>query len=326
MSPPIELIFGAFTMNTYTPEIREEFLKLLEEYDVKAIDTAYSYVDSEKILGELDAPGRFTIHTKAPGFRPGKLKRENLIAGMEKSLRDLKVDCVDTYYLHSPDPVTPVSEIMDTIQELYEAGKFKRFGISNFTTQELTSLYTYASSKSYILPTIYKGNYNPIARHSETELFPLLRNLGISFRAYSPLAGGFLAKSPEDMARAAADKGGRFDTSTAIGQMYDIMYNKPALKGILGEWDAISKEAGVSKAALANRWVAFHSALDGERFGDGMIMGARRPEQLREMLEAVREGPLEEWVVKRIDAIWKVVKDDAPVDNYVDAASCALDN
>lgn len=44
MSPPIELIFGAFTMNTYTPEIREEFLKLLEEYDVKAIDTAYSYV------------------------------------------------------------------------------------------------------------------------------------------------------------------------------------------------------------------------------------------------------------------------------------------
>ncbi|GAD99969.1 KLTH0E01474p [Paecilomyces variotii No. 5] len=326
MPPAIDIIFGAFPMNSYSPETREEFLKLLDEYDVKAIDTAYSYTDSEKTLGELDAPARFTIHTKAPGFRPGKLKRENLLAGMEKSLRDLKVDYVDTYYLHSPDPATPMSEIMDTIQELYQAGKFKRFGISNFTTQELTTLYTYASSKSYILPTVYEGNYNPIARHSERELFPLLRKLGMSFRAYSPLAGGFLAKSPEDMARAMADKGGRFDTSTPIGKMYDIMYNRPALKGILGEWDAISREAGVSKPALANRWVAFHSALDGKRFGDGMIMGARRPEQLREMLEAVRDGPLPESVVRRIDAIWEIVKDDAPVDNYVEAANCAVDN
>lgn len=128
------------------------------------------------------------------------------------------------------------------------------------------------------------------------------------------------------MARAAEDKGGRFDTSTRIGQIYDKMYNRPALRDILAEWDAISKESGISKAALAIRWVAFHSAMDGKRYGDRIIMGARKPQQLREMLEAVKAGPLQEGIANRIDAIWKFVKDEAPGDAYAEATRSAVHN
>lgn len=155
-----------------------------------------------------------------------------------------------------------------------------------------------------------------MARHIEADLFPLLRKLGIYFNAYSPLAGGFLSKSPEDLANATEDKGGRFDTSTRIGQIYDSMYNRPALRAALAEWDAISKESGICKTALACRWLAFSSALDADKYGDGIVLGARRLQQLQEVLEALKQGPLEDAIVKRIQEVWEIAKPEAPVNTY----------
>jgi aflatoxin B1 aldehyde reductase len=97
--------------------------------------------------------------------------------------------------------------------------------------------------------------------------------------------------------------------------MYRAMYGKPALLEALEEWDAIAKEAGVSKAALAYRWVLYHSALKGG-FGDGCIIGATRTEQLEETLHDIKEGPLPKGAVERIEAIWGRVEHEAPVDNY----------
>ena len=161
------------------------------------------------------------------------------------------------------------------------------------------------------MPSVYQGNYNPVSRHYEETLFPLLRELKISFYAYSPIAGGFLTKSPESLGGA----GGRWDPNSQIGGLYHKIYNKPALLNALSEWQSIAEEAEISKAALAYRWVTHNSILTGEH-GDGIIVGASKVEQLKQSLDAIAQGPLEPSIVKKIDHLWKTVKDEAPIDNY----------
>ena len=130
-------------------------------------------------------------------------------------------------------------------------------------------VYVYAASKGYVLPTVFQGNYNPVARHYETALLPLLRELNIAFYAYSPLAGGFLVKDAQTLNTGGGQ--GRWDPNQPIGKVYNEMYNKPSLLEALSEWEAIANEARVSKAALAYRWVMYDSKLNAEH-GDGMIV------------------------------------------------------
>ena len=132
------------------------------------------------------------------------------------------------------------------------------------------------------------------------------------FFAYSPLAGGFLVKSPEYITEASD---GRWDKNSFAGKLYGAMYNKPSLIKALGDWDSISKDTGISRAALAYRWVAWNSILEPD-LGDGIIIGASSAEQLDETLKAIEDGPLEKGVVEGIQKIWMAVKDDAPLDNY----------
>ncbi len=132
------------------------------------------------------------------------------------------------------------------------------------------------------------------------------------FYAYSPLAGGFLVKSPAIIKSGGV---GRWDPTSYAGQLYHRLYNKKSMVEALSEWEAIATEFGVSKAALAYRWVEYNSTLSGS-YGDGMIIGATRPEQLEQTLEAIKAGPLPDAAVKRIGKVWEMVKDEAPVDNY----------
>lgn len=162
-----------------------------------------------------------------------------------------------------------------------------------------------------MLPTVYQGNYNPVSRHSEKDLFPLLRKLNMSFWAYSPIAGGFLVRS----AQAIKEGQGRFNKATGIGKIYHDLYAKPSLLSALEHWESLAEKVGTTKAGLAYRWVRFNSALKGAS-EDGLILGASSPVQLEQTLKCLAEGPLPQEVLPDIENIWKTVKDDAPVDNY----------
>lgn len=83
---------------------------------------------------------------------------------------------------------------------------------------------------------------------------------------------------------------------------------------MLADYGKLAEESGVSRVGLAYRWVRYHSALKGE-LGDEMIIGANSGKQFRETVEEIEKGPLEPWVVERIDGLWELVKDDAPIDN-----------
>ncbi|KAF4918971.1 Oxidoreductase sirO, partial [Colletotrichum viniferum] len=164
-------------------------------------------------------------------------------------------------------------------------------------------------SKGWVVPTVYQGNYNPLTRSFEKTLFPTLRKLGISFYAYSPTAGGFLAKTKQQI----VDGAGRFGKEGgAQGFFYNEMYNKPSMLEALATWNEIAQDAGVSGYDLATRWVAFNSALD-PAHEDGIVMGASSVSQLGDNLAGLKKGPLPVAIDSRIDKVWDKVFHEAPV-------------
>ncbi|KAI9740319.1 MAG: hypothetical protein M1834_004898 [Cirrosporium novae-zelandiae] len=180
-----------------------EAFSILKKHGVNKLDSAQAYHGSEQKLGALKARTEhgFAIDTKWPG----------------ESLEKLQVKWVDIFYIHSPDFKTPLEDTLAGVNEAYKSGIFQRFGLSNYPPQEVQKVYDVCKANGYILPTVYQENHSAIARKQEEILFPVLRKLGISFYAYSPIAGGFLTKSKQQI-----EAGG---TRFSKDQMYGIYHS-----------------------------------------------------------------------------------------------------
>jgi aflatoxin B1 aldehyde reductase len=207
-----------------------------------------------------------------------------------------------------------LEETLAGIDDLYRAGTFDRFGLSNFTAAEVEETIRIAKEKNYIVPSVYQGNYNAVARRTETELFPILREHGMAFYAYSPIAGGFLTKTRAALSQSSEIEG-RWSRETAFGQLYHALYNKPRLLEALDMWNDISETTKIPRAELAYRWIVYHSHLDG-KYGDAVVIGASRIMQLEQTLAGLRRGPLPEAAWKRIADIWEIVKHESILDSY----------
>lgn len=158
------------------------WLDVCKKHNVTHADTGIFYAGSEKMLGELDAGADFVIDTKNPGgFAPGSLTSENLIQEHKKSLEELKVDSVDILYIHAPDDSVTLESWLPAMDQLFRQGLIKRFGLSNFLPKQVQEVYEHCMQKGYVLPSVYEGNYSPVARRPEIELLPLLREYGMAF-------------------------------------------------------------------------------------------------------------------------------------------------
>lgn len=311
---PFKVVFGAAGIGNAekyaSPEDVQPLLDALDKEGITLIDTAQLYGQSETMLGKLKAGDKYGLDTKwFGGFKAGTATKDNIIRSAKDSIKALGVKNVDIFYIHAPDTSIPFSETLDGINEVYKLGLFKRLGISNFTPPQVQEVYDYCKSKDYPLPTVYQGNYSAVARIPEDELFPLLRKLNITFYAYSPLAGGLLTKTPQDI----KDGAGRFNE----GSIYYNLYHKPAYMKALEQWEQIAKDEGIDRAELGFRWTAWNSKIDHSgKSGDALIVGASRPEQVGKTLAYLRNGPLSEKAVKAIDKVWEGIKHEAPVDNF----------
>lgn len=311
----VQTVFGGGSIGALgkfgAPEQAAEALESLLAAGVGTIDTARIYPGSEEAIGKQEKRTQFTIDTKVPGgFAPGTAHKDIIVAHAKEALEKLNIKQLDILYIHSPDSEIPLDDTLAGINEAHKLGIFKRFGLSNYAPEDVQRVYDLAKEKGYPLPEVYQGNYNPVARHLEKNLFPVLRKLNIVFYAYSPLAGGFLTKSAADLDAGA----GRFNKD-ALGGMYVSMYDKPTLREGLKTWNQIADKEGVSKAELAYRWVAHHSALTEE--GDAVIFGASSIRQIEQTAGGIKKGKLSAEAVKGIDALWESVKAEAPVDNYI---------
>lgn len=300
---------GALGFNT--EEKASQAIDALLAAGVTTIDTARIYSGSEEALGKQEKRTQFTIDTKVPGgFGPGTATKDTIVEHAKEALDKVKIKQFDILYIHSPDPEIPLEDTLAGINEAHRAGIFRRFGLSNYAPADVQRVYDLAKAKAYPLPEVYQGNYNPVARHLEKDLFPVLRKLNILFYAYSPLAGGFLTKTAGDLDAGA----GRFNKDS-FGGMYSGMYDKPSLREGLVAWNKIADKEGVPKAELAYRWVAHHSALTEE--GDGVIFGASKLSQIEQTAAGIHKGKLSDEAVKSIDQLWETVKAEAPINNYV---------
>lgn len=244
------------------------------------------------------------------------MTKERIISDTKDSLAKLGMSKVHIFHFHSPDTETPLEEQLAGVDAAYQMGAFEKFGLSNYTPAQVQAVYDVCKEKGYVLPTVYQGLYSPVNRKAEEELLPLLRKLGIAFNSYSPLAGGFLTKS-----RTYVQNGeGRFDKTSFAG-LYGKLYDTPAYLDALEEWEKIADEEDVSKAAMAYRWVNYHSPLKPD-FGDGMIIGGRLT-QLSQLFQALNDGPLSDSAAGKIEQLWKKLAPHAQFMDNFDAAVAA---
>ena len=83
----------------------------------------------------------------------------------------------------------------------------------------------------------------------------------------------------------------------------------------MDRWHKLAEQESISQALLAYRWLSYHSPLKAE-YGDALILGASKVEQIRGSVEGLKQGPLKADTVKAIEEIWTLVEKDAPVDNF----------
>lgn len=172
-----------------TPEQVNPYLDAFYKRGYTQIDTARGYSTgapgtSEPRLGAVEAGKKFIIDTKVSSRQPGDHKKEKIAQEVEISLKALQIDQINILYLHQPDRATPFEETCEAIDKAHKEGKFRKFGLSNFTTNEIEQILEICERRGFVKPSVYQGQYNPIVRGAEKELFPLLRNNNIAFYAW----------------------------------------------------------------------------------------------------------------------------------------------
>jgi aflatoxin B1 aldehyde reductase len=295
-------------------------LDVFQKYGHSELDTArvYGGGSSEEYLGLLKPTWQergIIMETKlSPRARNIGLPEgvatnhspEHLRLGIEASLKALKTDKIDMFYLHAPDRTTPWEVTMGEVNKLHKEGKFNRFGISNYAAWEVAEICEICNKNGWIQPTVYQGVYNALHRLVEPELFPCMKRYGIAFYAFNPLAGGFLTNryNREDSEHEA---GSRFDPKRNQGANYRNRYWKSEYFDALDLLRVAAKKHNLTEAECALRWMTHHSKLSKEQ-KDAIIIGASSAKQLEQNLIDMEKGPLPDDVLHAFDEGWLKVK------------------
>lgn len=307
---PVNLILGTMTFgeSVFMPDVGE-FINAFLDAGYDELDTAYVYNEGncEKFLGEvlpeLNRP--FKIATKVNPRISGKLDAEAAYKQVNESLERMRLDSVDTVFLHFPDPATPVEGVLGAMADLYDQGKYKELGLSNFPAWMVTDVWHICDKHGWVKPTVFEGVYNPLTRRAEAELNDCLNNFGMRFYAYNPMCGGLLT-----------GRYGKFEDTPTDGRFthrpnYQGRYWKKSFFDGVEVIKTAAEKHGISSIEATYRWLAYHSMLNAER-GDAILIGASKLNHLLSNMETVKAGPLPEDMVAAFDEAWKITKGDSP--------------
>lgn len=172
-----------------------------ENLGINFIDTSNTYLQtqSEQALGHAlkGRRNRFVLGTKfvlpvgnGPNDRGGS--RYHMTQAIEDSLRRLKTDRIDLYYVHRWDPLTPIAETMRGLDDLVHRGKVVYVGCSDFAAWQLAHANLLADLRGWSPFVAIQSEYHLLERYVESEVLPYCQAYNIGFVPYYPLAGGFL--------------------------------------------------------------------------------------------------------------------------------------
>ncbi|RDW69687.1 hypothetical protein BP6252_08707 [Coleophoma cylindrospora] len=325
----LKIVFGAMAIgrpNTFharicTAEDAAPVLDLFQKHGHNEVDTARTYGNgtSEELLSEIDWQKRgIVMDTKLypskgksmPGGFEYSHTAEDVRKGLMDSLKALKAEKIDMFYLHAPDRTVPFEDTLREVNALHQEGYFNRFGISNFLSFEVAKVCEICDKHGWIKPTVYQGNYSAFQRSIEAELFPCLRHYGISLYAFQPLAAGFLTGRYQRN-QTEFEEGSRFDPKQWVGRMTQGRYFNDTYFDALDVIQSVAEKYDLTVAEIALRWLEHHSMLKAE-FGDAIIVGASSLKHLEENLADLEKGQLPEEVLKALEKAWLITKPVAP--------------
>jgi aryl-alcohol dehydrogenase-like predicted oxidoreductase len=280
----------------------EDSVSMIAEYVDRGgnfVDTANIYTNghSEKIIGDFFSNSdanrdRAVIGTKffcslfEGDPNGGGAGRKALMQQAEASLRRLKTDYIDIYWLHHWDRITPIEETLRGLEALVTSGKVRYIGLSNLPAWKISEAETAAHFRGWSPVIAVQLEYSLLERTVECELIPMARSKGIGVMPWSPLKNGFLSGkysrervAPVDTARGAM-----------VGEPTEADYL------VIDTLQAVSAEVCASPATVALAWVHGRPGVS------SVVIGARRIDQLRANLGAL-EISLTADQIARLDAV-----------------------
>ena len=271
------------------------------------VDTADVYAGgrSEEMLGkfiaERELREQIVVATKAGfaagrGVHAGGNGAKHVYAALEGSLKRLRTDYVDLFWIHVWDSVTPAEELLETMSALARSGKIRYWGMSNAPAWYVAKLATLAAVRGVAGPVALQYFYSLVNRDIEDEHVPLAKEFGMGVVPWSPLAYGLLTGKydratveaaparagglPRDAADASekrpeSDK--RLDGANPFG---DSLFT-PRNWTIVDEVKRVAAEAGETAARIALAWVCGRPGIT------STLMGVSRAEQVRDNASAL---------------------------------------
>jgi aryl-alcohol dehydrogenase-like predicted oxidoreductase len=262
---------------------------------VTMFDTAdgYSKGESENVLGAAIKGRRdkVLISTKAT-FRfsdaPNDVgsSRFHLIAAIDTALKRLGTDYIDLFQLHGFDAMTPVEEVLSTLDDLVRAGKIRYVGVSNFSGWHIMKSLAVAEKYGYPRYVANQTYYSLVGRDYEWELMPLGIDQGLGAVVWSPLGWGRLTgKIRRGQPRPATSRlPGTAERGPQVADEH--------LYRVVDALDEVAKETGKTVAQIALNWLLQRPTVA------TLIIGARNEEQLRDNLGAIGWNLTREQVAK----------------------------
>ena len=186
----------------------KELISCAYDAGVNFFDNAESYAHgaSELLMGqalaELNYPRDawcvsskvFFGSAKTPRPTQQGLSRKHVRDACDAALRRLRVEYLDLYFCHRPDPATPIAEVVCTMNQLISAGKVLYWGTSEWSAKDIQSAHDFALRNNLLGPSMEQPQYNLLHRHRvESEYQPLYQGIGLGTTVWSPLASGLLS-------------------------------------------------------------------------------------------------------------------------------------
>src|SRR6202521_1334827 len=218
-----------------------------------------------------DATATFRM---GPGPNDLGSSRHHLIRACEASLRRLGTDYIDIYHLHGFDALTPIEEVLSTLDNLIVSGKVRYIACSNFSGWHLMKSLGVADRYGWARYVGHQVYYSLVGREYEWELMPLALDQGVGALVWSPLGWGALTGKIRRGRPLPAES--RLHKTAAYGPQVEAEY----LYNVVDALDEVAKETGKNVPQVALNWLLQRPTVS------TVIIGARNETQLRQNLAA----------------------------------------
>lgn len=287
-----QLCFGTMSFGDTADEATSEAMfKACLDVGINFFDCANVYAGgrSEEILGDLMQGMRdeLVITTKVAspvgqGVNKRGYSRRHIMQEVEKSLKRLKTDRIDVYFLHHFNPDTPIVEVVRALDDLVTQGKILYPAVSNWAAWQIATATGIAHYEGLARIEVLQPMYNLVKRQAEVEIFPLAQEQNIGVIPYSPLGGGLLTGKYSPTQKP--------DVGRIVeNQMYTKRYSKDLYYDVAAAFTEHANERGLHPATLAVAWTMTHPAVTAP------IIGARNTDQLQASLDALNIDMTPEW-------------------------------